>query len=358
MKLRLPNIPLTDTYRALLGFIVGLIIMSVVVQVFQVNENDFNIMQNGVRLIVNGGNPWAAETRVDEFRNPPHSVIFLWPMLYVTPKAFLVVGGALLFAFLAYQRAWIAFAWFFTNTFLYLIAAGGIDMYVIGAGLCLLIAGDKIRNSRLSTILRVLAYGILMVKPQGGIFIAIIYCLTRRDWKGFLASVLVYGVFFIPFYPSWLRILLYDPPAAQVIAAHTLFTKFGAAIAIVIALLVTASRNWKYWQLGGALAGILMPYGMPGLPILLILTSVKKLRAAPILVIFSALMAILTWIENPIGQVDYDIALHILSIYHLSMLGLALVLCVTCGGSETEDVIPGRDWVKTISRKILPVLGK
>lgn len=341
----LNEVPVTGRTRAMLGFFIGLVIMIGVVQIFLVNSFDYENMQRGVRLIFSGVNPWASETRIPHFYNPPFAILFLWPMLFITPKVYAVTGGALLFAFLFYQRAWVAFAWFATNTFLWLVAAGGIDMFVIGAGILLLIAGDKSQSRWQALLWRVLAYGILMIKPQGGIFIVALYILTRRDWKGLLISALVYGAAFLPLYPDWLYVILHDPPLAQTVASHTLLAKFGVGAALIMALFIIIARRWKYWELGGALAGILMPYGMPGLPILLVLTGVHQLKAVPIVILYSALLALLTWIQNP--GINSDYGSHLMSIYHLGMLGLALVLVCTDGRNDNENTIAVVDWVKS-----------
>jgi hypothetical protein len=142
--------------------------MLLAVRIFVVNHYDFDNIQRGIRLILQGVNPWATATRIPDFYNPPFAVLFLWPMLFATPKFYLVLGAGALFAFVFYQRAWVALAWFATNTALWLIAAGGIDMFVIGGGLLLLLAGDKSSQKWLGLVWRVLAYGLLMVKPQGG----------------------------------------------------------------------------------------------------------------------------------------------------------------------------------------------
>lgn len=113
-----------------------------------------------------------------------------------------------------------------------------------------------------------------------------------------------------------------------------MLAKFGLGISVVVTLIILISRKWKYWELGGALAGILMPYGMPGLPIFLVLTGVRQLKAIPILILYSALLAIMTWIEPSAGLIYSEYGSHLMSIYHISMLGLALVLCFICGGNE------------------------
>jgi hypothetical protein len=331
-----------------MGFIVGLVIMFVATRVFVVNSFDFENMQRGVRLILSGVNPWAAETRIPHFYNPPFAVLFLWPMLFTSSKVFIVIGGALLFAFLFYNNAWVAFAWFSTNSFLWVLAAGSVDMFVMGSGLLLLAIGDKAQVKWQAILVRVLAYGILMVKPQGTIFIVLLYILTRRDWIGSLISVLIYGVAFIPLYPDWFFVLLNDPPLAQTVASQTIFAKFGMAAAILLALLIVCSRNWKYWELGGALAGILMPYGMPGLPILLILSGVRQLKVIPIFILYSGFLAVLTWIPKQFPLVQDDYNSHLMSIYHLSMMGLALVLSIMGGRSAGEDTIAVNEWLKQV----------
>ena len=285
---------ITATQRALFGFILGFLIMMAATRVFQVNSYDFDNMQRGVRLIVSGVDPWAVETRIPDYYNPPPSVLFLWPMLVLSPELFLALGSACLFAFVFFLRAWAALAWFATNTVLWLIAAGGIDMFVIGAGLLFLLAGDSAFTTKRGLVFRVIAYGFLITKPQGGFFIILLYLLTRLDWKGALLSLLIYGLFFIPLYPSWLDVILNNPPLAQTEATHTLWAKFGLPLALIIALGTIFARKWRYWELGGALGGILTPYGMPGIPTFLTLTAVSSKKAIPIVIIWSALLAVVT----------------------------------------------------------------
>jgi hypothetical protein len=341
------SIPITNRTRALLGFCLGFIILLMTVRIFKVNSFDFENMQRGIHLILSGINPWKPGTSIAHFYNPPFAVLFLWPILFSTPQLCLVIGGALLFAFVFYQKAWVALAWFATNTVLWLVAAGGIDMFVIGSGLLLLLAGDNSYEKRQGLVWRVLAYGLLMVKPQGSVFIVTLYIITRRDWKGLLISSIVYGVLFLPFYPDWLYVLLHNPPLAQTEATHTLWAKFGPLPSIVIALAVLLTRRWQYWQLGGALAGILMPYGMPGLPIFLTLTAVQPLKTIPMIVIYSGCLAVLTWVNPPPGVEFYEYLSPFMAIYHLSMLGLALVLaCLSRGGDDSNMIAIG-DWVKS-----------
>jgi hypothetical protein len=347
MSNRLARLPVSDPARAVLGFGFGCLILLAAVRIFVVNSYDFDNMQRGVRLILSAVNPWAAATRLPDFYNPPFAVIFLWPMLFATPRVYLVLGGALLFGFVFYQRAWVALAWFATNTLLLLLAAGGIDMFVVGGGLLLLLAGDRLYAKRRGLLLRVLAYGLLLVKPQGTIFIVALYILTRRDWKGFLICCLVYGLPFLPLYPAWLNVILHDPPLSETQARHTLLAQFGPWLALVVAMGVVFKRKWRYWQLGGALAGILMTYGMPGLPIFLTLTAVEPLAAIPIVVIWSGCLAALTWVSPPPGTDFYAFLNPRLGIYHLSMLGLALVLACLSPGSAGPDTIAVADWIRS-----------
>jgi len=346
MLSHLPYKPITNQTRALLGFGLGFCIMLAVVKIFPVNSFDFENMQRGIRLILSGVNPWAATTHIDHFYNPPFSVLFLWPMLFSTPKIYLVIGGAFLFAFVFYHKVWVALAWFATNSFLWLVAAGGIDMYVIGCGLILLTAGDKHFEKWLGVFLRVLAYGLLMVKPQGGIFIVVLFILTRRDWKGLLFSVILFGLPFLYLYPDWFSVLTTNPPVAQTYASHTLMARFGLGITGLIATLILFSRRWTYWQLGGAMAGILMPYGMPGLPIFLSLTAATKFKAALVVIVFSGLLSILTWITPPPDVDFYGFLNPLMSIYHLSILGLVLALACLSDSSDASDTIGIWEWVK------------
>ncbi len=314
-------------YRAIFGFCIGFVVMLAATQVFIVKSYDYNNMVNGIRMIVSGINPWAPDTRIEDFYNPPFSVLFLWPMLFTSPKLVMIFGGAFLSTVVFYLRSWVAFSWFFTNTILWLIAQGGIDMMVIGGGLVILFAADRFDRRWIVVLCRVLAYGLLMVKPQGGFFIVVFYILLYRDWIGLFISIVTYGVLFMPLYPDWFWVVIHNPPLAQTVAAHTLAGKFGLPFAILISLLVISARRWKYWEIGGALAGILMPYGMPGLPIFLVLTSVRQLAAIPVVILFSGALASITWVTPPIPvPTIYDWIDPLLSIYHVSMLGLALIL--------------------------------
>ncbi len=142
----LRNIPITPGIRAVLGFLVGLSVMAVAVNVFVVNRFDYDIIRRGVAALASGTDPWATGSLNRDFYNPPFSVLFLWPMLFFGPKAIITVGGALLMAVVFYERAWAATSWFATMTLLWLIAAGNVDMFVMGAGLLCLLIGDKAYN--------------------------------------------------------------------------------------------------------------------------------------------------------------------------------------------------------------------
>ncbi len=319
---------LTNLTRSALGFVLGLIIMIGVTNVFTVNDFDYENIKNGVEAILSGINPWAAESNSFEFFNPPYSVLFLWPIVFVNPKIILVFGGALIFAVLFFQKSWVAFSWFGTNLFLWIVAAGHIDMYIMGAGILLLFISDEIDEDKLTLLLRVLGYGLLMIKPQGGLFIVVLYVLLRKDWRGVLVSFLIYGIFFINYYPDWFRVLVTNPPIGQDYMHLSILGKYGWITTIIIAFGVSFSRPWEYWQLGAALSGILSPYGMPGIPVLLVLTGVDNKKAIPIVIIFSWCLAILTWITPPENVDYYKFIGPFMEIYHLVMLGLAFVLAI------------------------------
>lgn len=343
----LRTLPLTPGLRAALGFLTGLAVMAVAVNVFVVNSFDYENMRRGVAELASGANPWLKSSTISDFYNPPFSVFFLWPMLIASPKTIVAVGGALLMAIVFYERAWVGTAWFATMSLLWLIAAGGIDMYVMGTGLLCLLIGDKLYTKPSGVFLRVVAYGFLLVKPQGGIFIVVIYILLHRDWLGTILALLVYGLPFWRYYPGWLSSITSSPPIAQQVAPQTIMGKFGFPVALFLAIWATLARRWKYWQLGGVLAGILAPYGMPGIPVFLTLAAVGNLSAIPVVIVFSALLASLTWITPPPG-VDYYTHLgSFMSIYHLSMLGLALVLACYTGrkdpATDDKDILPLQD---------------
>jgi hypothetical protein len=315
--------------RAISGFVFGLVLMRVMVHVFCVNTHDFRIFQQGTRALWSGVDPWAPDTLVVGFYNPPFSMLFMWPFLLTTPLVMIVFGGGLLFAFAFYHRSWVALTWFATHTCLWVVAAGGMDMYLLGMGLLLLLLSDRSHQPFWTEVGRILAYGFLLVKPQGGVFIVAIYVLLRRDWIGAIASLIFYSMPFAHLYRDWwLYTWRTDIPVAQIEAAHSLGARFGPALSIPVALAVLFARRWKYWQLGGALAGILAPYGMPGVPILLVLTALDKLAAIPALLIYSGCLAALTWIapQSPV-----------MGIYHLGMLGLALILACLLPAADGED---------------------
>jgi hypothetical protein len=322
------NVPLTDSQRGMFGFLLGLAIMLVLVQFTHINGHDFDAIQRGVRTMVMFDNPWVPIEDWYEFFNPPHSVLFLWPMLLVTPQALQAIGGALLFAIVFYKKVWVALAWFFTNSVLWVVGTGNIDMYVMGVGVLLLFAGDKYFGTRRGLFLRLLAYGMLTVKPQGGLFIAGLYFLLRRDWKAGLLSVLIYVVCFLPLYPSWLTANLEYPIITAGVVSHSVWAAFGPAVAVVIAVLVLMARRWTYWQLGGALAGILAPYGMPGVPFFFMLTAVPALKAIPAVILFSGGLVALTWFQSPPAGVT-DVHMYYksyLDIYNLVIIGFGLSL--------------------------------
>ena len=338
-----------------MGFALGFILMLVATRVFLVNSYDFDNMRRGTQLLLSGVNPWAELTRIPDFYNPPHSVLFLWPMIITSPEFFLIIGAASLFAFVFHQRAWVALAWFATNTPLYLIAAGGIDMFVIGAGLLFLLAGDEAFRTKRGVVFRLIAYGLLMIKPQGGAFIVILYILSRRDWMGAILAFTLYGLIFLPLYPDWFDVIILDPPLAQTEVTRTIWAGFGPISAMIIALGLLLSRRWEYWQLGGSFAGILTPYGMTGVPSFLALTAVKSLKAAPIVVVWSAAMAILTWVSPPLDVDYYDYLQPFMAIFHLATLGLALILACLSPDEEGLQVISVNEWTK---RHFLQVIGR
>jgi hypothetical protein len=72
--------------------------MSLFVHIFVVTDFDFYNMQPGVSTMISGINPWAEDTRLDHFYNPPFSILFLWPLVFLSPKSILIMGAALRFA--------------------------------------------------------------------------------------------------------------------------------------------------------------------------------------------------------------------------------------------------------------------
>jgi hypothetical protein len=163
----------------------------------------------------------------------------------------------------------------------------------------------------------------------------------RWDWKGGLLALAVFGLPFLGLLPDWLHVLLTDPPVSQTVNAQTILGKFGPLVAGILAIGVIASRRWRYWQLGGALAGILSPYGMPAVPVFLILSAVPNLSAVPAIVLFAGGMAAVTWVEPnfpiPAFFTYYN---PMLSIYHLSVLSMALILaCYARPGEIPESEV-------------------
>lgn len=223
-------------------------------------------------------------------------------------------------------------------------------MYVMGSGLLLLFLSDEIDEDKLKILLRVLGYGLLMIKPQGGLFIVVLYILLRRDWRGLLVSFLVYGIFFLNYYPDWIRALVTNPPIGQDYMHLTILGKYGWITTIIIALGVSFSRPWEYWQLGAALSGILSPYGMPGIPTLLVLTGVNNKKAIPTVVIFSWCLAVLTWITPPENVDYYKYIGPFMEIYHLVMLGLVLVLAIYPTRDPVKENNNSIDLRKSIAR--------
>ncbi|MEA3351725.1 MAG: hypothetical protein U9Q82_13990 [Chloroflexota bacterium] len=333
------NTKITNRTRACLGLAFGFILIFVAIKIFTVNPFDFNNMRRGTQALLSGINPWDEKTRISNFYNPPFSVLFLWPLLLLNSELILAIGASLLFAFIFYHKAWVSLSVFASNLILWLIAAGGIDLYVMGAGLVLLSLCEDVHNEKLITVLRVLAYGFLLVKPQGGLFIVLIYIFTHKDWTGLLISLGLYGLLFLPLYPDWVGVILTDPPMSQDIAAKTLWGKFGPILSLTIAIWIILSRRWKYWQLGGALAGILAPYGMTGIPTLLTLSAVDNLIAIPIFIIYSACLAMMTWISPPPEADYYSFLGRFTSIYHLGTFSLALILACYSGADNTSHKI-------------------
>lgn len=311
-----------------MGFVIGLVFMVVAVKVFFVSHFDYDNIRRGTIALWSGINPWAEATRLKDFYNPPHSMLFLWLLIFLNQKAILVLGGACLFAFAFYRQAWVALTLFLTNVFLILVAAASIDMLVMGAGLLALVFSDRVQSRKaVSLTLRTLGYGLLLVKPQGGLFIVMLFVLLRRDWLGVLASMVVFGLPFLWLYPDWIGVLLTNPPGSQAATPFSITGGYGLLPAVIVAVLVFFSRRWKYWQLGGVLAGILSPYGMVGIPVFLALGAVRNLKAIPALALFSGFLAVRTWDapESPL-----------LGVYNLVLLGLALLLA-SLSESEPRD---------------------
>lgn len=340
--------PPTDSQRALFGFLLGLAIMSVLVRFTTINSYDFGVIQRGIRMLVAFDNPWEPLSDWTEYYNPPHSVLFLWPLLFVTPSVLQVLGGALLLAIIFYKKVWVALAWFLTNSVLWVIGTGNVDMVMMGGGVLLLFAGDKLYRTKRGLGLRTLGYGFLMIKPQGGAFIAGLYFLLRRDWKGLALSVFIYGICFFPLNSSWLAAMAQSPVITTGTVSHSIWAGFGPAAAIVVAGLVAVSRRWKYWQLGGALAAILAPYGMPAVPFFFMLTAVPSLAAVPVVIIFSAGLVALTWfVAPPPGVTDAHMFYKTyLDIYNLGIIGFGLALaCLARPGARSDEDITVNEFV-------------
>lgn len=328
--------------RLLAGGFLGAVTMLAVVNIFTVNTYDFEHIQAGVRAMLAGYVPWGAASPVLEYYNPPHAVLFLWPTLFLNAQIGLVLGACLTISLIFYLEAWAALAWFTTATALWVVSAGNIDMLVVSGGLLLLFAGDNTiwRDKPAGIALRVLAFGLLAVKPQGTGILILLYVLCRRDIKSLLIAGFVYIVLFLPYYPDWIGMSLHSPPASQTVAAHSFLRVIGVWPAVMLAGLAAISRRWKWWTLGGALAGILAPYGMPGLPILLTLTSVTRVRSIVVYVLFSAGLTVLTW-KNPPTGVDYYTWLNpLMAVYHLGMLGMSIALAVLDKSADpSEDTV-------------------
>lgn len=313
---------------------------------FVVNDFDYWNIRNGTTFLLSGLNPWVE--RVNDFYNPPFSILFLWPSLFLNAKGMIILGGTFTIALIFYLEAWVALSWFATNAFLWLVAAGNIDLFAVGAGLCVLLLSEKVKKRQwISAFIRVIGYGLLLVKPQGGVFIVLITILQKKDWRGILLGILFFGFPFYRFYPGWIQAILSNAPTAQNVASHSVMGKFGVWFAVPLALWIILARRWKFWQLGAALGQILSPYGMPGVPILLILTAVKRRAAIPIVIVFSACLALLTWrTDIPAGPNYYTEIGRFMTIYHLGMLALSLILA--CFQPEDEDdgpsVIRMSDW--------------
>ena len=311
--------------RSLLGFTVGFIVTAAVTHVLVVNHFDYNNIRRGIEALMAGQNPWQGKTKLPHFYNPPFSVLFLWPLLFLTPRWLITLGGALITAVIFYRGQWPALTWFATNMFLWLVAAGQIDMYVMGAGLLLLFISDDLPHRKTQIFLRVVAYGFLLIKPQGGLFVVLFHFLSSRDFSSILWAAGIYGLPFAPLYPSWLRTLWQTPPPAT---AHiTILGKIGWGAALLIAALVVLARRWTYWGIGGAFAGILSPYGMVGIPTLLLLLEATEKRIAAIVVCFSACLSWVTWpLHIPPGVDFYAYVGQFTDLYHLVIFGVTLTL--------------------------------
>jgi hypothetical protein len=156
----------------------------------------------------------------------------------------------------------------------------------------------------------------------------------------------VYGLPFLHLYPDWLRVLISDPPLAQTEATHTIWARFGPLAAALVAGGAALARRWQYWQFAGVLAGALTPYGMPGVPAFLVLTAVRPLRAIPMVVLWSAGLALMTWVNPPAGVDYYDYIQPLMAIYHLGMFSLALTLACLSPEEQSPGEIDVRAWLR------------
>jgi hypothetical protein len=88
---------------------------------------------------------------------------------------------------------------------------------------------------------------------------------------------------------------------------------------------------------------------MPGVPIFLTLTAVDKLIAIPMVILYSASLAMLTWVKPPPGIDYFSYMSPLMAIYHLSMLGIALLLaCYSSSPEEKDrDTIDVAGWIRT-----------
>jgi hypothetical protein len=127
-------------------------------------------------------------------------------------------------------------------------------------------------------------------------------------------------------------------------------------VAVVLALL---ARRWRYWQLGAVLAQTVLPYGMPAVPLLIIFTAIPKLVAIPVIVLFSAAIAAMTWLNPPPSFTNtYDFILPMLSIYHITMLVFGLALACLFSpedADEPTDIDLSRYLRHTVSRARQPL---
>ncbi len=315
--------------RVLLGIVFGFAFMATATKIFIVNEYDYRNIVRGVTALLQGINPWKAETRIYNFYNPPFSIFFLWPMLWLHPRYLLILGGTLLAGYAFYRGAWVALGWFVSAEMLWLIAAGNIDTYIMGAGLWSLAIGDNLKNQKIRILLYSIGYGFLLIKPQGGIFIVLFHVWLRRNWLAVLLSIFLYVVPFAHLYPDWIKILIIDPPPGQRSEPHTFAGQFGLPFAIILSLIILCSRDWDYWSLGGALAALLPPYGMPAVPIFLILTAANTMKALLMFIFFASGLALLTWNTPPPEIKDYYAYVgKFLRIHHLGLQAYALTLAI------------------------------